>query len=116
MLCDDLGRQVGASWILEENKAIKSGVPSLLRCAMVVSRTNNGQFECDVTIRAKADWKTELGRLVALKTPGDDPILFDPDAAPTNRLSRESFYDVNNLASTDVNDLVDIRYQTLFSP
>ncbi len=111
-LCDIYGRAVGARWILHENKTIESGVPSLLRCAMLVARTDESLFECKITIKLEADWRSELGRLFGA-TPTDDPVFFDPSRPATNRLSRAG-YDTNNLAAVDLNEFINIRFQTEF--
>ncbi|SPO04698.1 uncharacterized protein DNG_07383 [Cephalotrichum gorgonifer] len=111
---DDYGRGVGASWDLYENKSVKSGVPSFLRCAILLDRGDDaeGEFECRVRIKAEADWKTEMGRLFG-STPGDDPLLFDPTLPPTNKLRKEG-YDVDNLGSLDLDDFVDIVFGKAF--
>ncbi|KAK1783719.1 hypothetical protein QBC45DRAFT_447275 [Copromyces sp. CBS 386.78] len=108
--CDEFGQQVGASWIMEENKALKSGVPSLLRCVMLVRRRDNRRFECNVSINAKTDWKTELGRLVGSTTETDDPVYFDPQLPPFSRLRKVDEYDLANLSSVDLDVLAEIRF------
>ncbi len=113
-ISDDFGREIGARWVLHENESIKSGVPSLLRCAMLLARAEDGPFQCNVTITMKADWKSELGMRFVGQTV-DDPVLFDPKLKPTNRLRKEG-YDTDNLESVDLSDFVDIHFQTVFKP
>ncbi|KAH7628775.1 hypothetical protein B0T09DRAFT_358910 [Sordaria sp. MPI-SDFR-AT-0083] len=108
--CDEFGQQVGASWIMEENKALKSGVPSLIRCVMLVRRRDNRRFECNVSIDTKADWKTELGRLVGSTRETDDPVYFDPQLPPFSRLRKVDEYDLANLLSVDLDALAEIRF------
>lgn len=111
---DDYGRPVTARWMLAENRSIKSGVPSFLRCAIVLTRPDNF-FECRVTIRAESDWKSSVERLFG-STPHDDPILFDPALKPTNKL-RKAGYDTDNLGALDLKaEFVDIRFSTAFTP
>ncbi|KAK4446306.1 hypothetical protein QBC34DRAFT_411877 [Podospora aff. communis PSN243] len=107
-LSDGFGRNVGASWVLSENKSIKSGVPSQLRCAMLLARDDNGPFQCKVTINAEADWKSKLTNLFGT-SPTDDPVLFDPTIKPTNRL-RKTGYNLDNLGEIDLEELSEIRF------
>ncbi|VZH95650.1 unnamed protein product [Fusarium fujikuroi] len=89
-LCNDYGKQVGAQWILFENKG-----------------DEEEEFECKVTINASGDWKTVLGGLVG-STPRDDPVLFDPTSPPTNKLRKA--YDIENLESLDLDEFVEIEF------
>ncbi|EWY87706.1 hypothetical protein FOYG_09104 [Fusarium oxysporum NRRL 32931] len=89
-LCNDHGKQVGAQWILFENK-----------------ENDEEEFECKVTIDANGDWKTVLGGLVG-SAPRDDPILFDPVLPPTNKLRKA--YDIENLGSLDLDEYVEIEF------
>ncbi|KXX79878.1 hypothetical protein MMYC01_203740 [Madurella mycetomatis] len=112
---DDYGRPVIAKWTLIENGSIKSGVPSFLRCAILLARPDDNLFEGKVTIEVETDWKSKIERLFGT-TPPDDPILFDPAMEPTNRL-RKKGYDVDNLGLIDLhNEFVDIRFNTAFTP
>ncbi|TVY61897.1 hypothetical protein Focb16_v012980 [Fusarium oxysporum f. sp. cubense] len=107
-LCNDYGKQVGAQWILFENKLVASGTPRFMRFAILLDRENNEEeFECKVTIDASGDWKTVLGGLVG-STPRDDPILFDPVLPPTNKLRKD--YDIENLGSLDLDEFVEIEF------
>ncbi|KAK0609469.1 hypothetical protein B0T14DRAFT_531994 [Immersiella caudata] len=107
-ISDDFGRNVGACWVLSENRSIKSGVASRLRCAMLLARDDNGPFQCKVTINAEADWKSKVTQLFGT-TPTDDPVLFDPSLKPTNRL-RKTGYDLDNLDEVDLEALTEIRF------
>ncbi|KAI2922637.1 hypothetical protein CBS147320_7322 [Aspergillus niger] len=81
------GRNYGkancASWTLIENPATKAGVPAAMRAAILLKRKDEGNFQANVSIRAKADWKTQLEWLVG-STRADDPVLFDPTLSPTS--------------------------------
>ena len=106
---DDYGKGIGASWVMHENKSIKSGVPSFLRCAILLNRGfDDNNFQCRVKIKAEADWKSEMGRLFG-STPPDDPVLFDPSLPPTNKL-RKAGYDMENLGSIELDDFVEIVF------
>ncbi|KAF5597986.1 hypothetical protein FPANT_3939 [Fusarium pseudoanthophilum] len=107
-LCNDYGKQVGAQWILFENKLVASGTPRFMRFAILLGREDDEEeFECKVTISASGDWKTELAGLVG-STPRDDPILFDPTLPPTNKLRKA--YDIENLGSLDLDEFVEIEF------
>ncbi|KAK2477288.1 hypothetical protein H9L39_09776 [Fusarium oxysporum f. sp. albedinis] len=107
-LCNDHGKQVGAQWILFENKLVASGTPRFMRFAILLGRENDEEeFECKVTIDANGDWKTVLGGLVG-SAPRDDPILFDPVLPPTNKLRKA--YDIENLGSLDLDEFVEIEF------
>ncbi|KAF5558519.1 hypothetical protein FNAPI_5044 [Fusarium napiforme] len=107
--CNDYGKQVGAQWILFENKLVASGTPRFMRFAILLDRENDEEeeFECKVTIGASGDWKTEVAGLVG-STPRDDPILFDPTLPPTNKLRKA--YDIENLGSLDLDEFVEIEF------
>ncbi|KAK7409058.1 hypothetical protein QQX98_008762 [Neonectria punicea] len=106
---DDYGKGVGVTWVLHENKSIKSGVPSFLRCAVLLNRGyDDAKFQCVVKIKAEADWKSEMGRLFG-QTPPDDPILFDPSLSPTNKLNKAG-YDTENLGAVELDDFIDITF------
>ncbi|KAM0415653.1 hypothetical protein ACHAPT_013403 [Fusarium lateritium] len=105
---DDYGKGVGASWVLHENSSIQSGTPSFMRCAILLNRKyDEGNFECKITIKAEADWKSEMDKLFG-STPKDDPILFDSTLPPTNKLRKE--YDIENLGAIDLDDFVEIVF------
>jgi hypothetical protein len=111
-VCDEYGKEVGVNWLLHENNSTKTGVPSFLRTAILLKRADNNMFQCAVTIDVEADWKTELTRFFGSKEK-DDPILFDPDLPPTNKL-RKSGYNTENLGSINVEDFFDVTFQTTF--
>jgi hypothetical protein len=107
-LSDDFGRRVGACWTLSENSSIKSGVPSQLRCAMLLARDDDtSPFQCKVTIQVQADWKSALSKLFGT-TPVDDPVLFDPSLKPTNKLRKS--YDTDHLDHVDLEEIVLVRF------
>lgn len=105
-LCNDYGKQVGAQWSLFRNRLVASGTPRSMRFAILLDReSDEEEFECKVTINASGDWKTVLGGLVG-STPRD-PILFDPTLPSTNKLRK--VYDIENLASLDLDEFVEIE-------
>jgi len=105
------GKKNGASWTLDENKMSKSGVPSLLKAAVLLLReSDDGPFKCEFSITAKADWKTDLQSLFG-KTPPDDPVIFDPSLEPIGSLR---LYDQAAIGAIDLDSLSDITQSTEF--
>jgi len=72
-----------AEWQLFENEAVKSGLPTFFRTAVLLERRPGdlSHFTCNFTIRPKIDDLTDaligVKRFIGL-LPRDDPIIFDP--------------------------------------
>ncbi|KAI0850333.1 hypothetical protein F5Y00DRAFT_233114 [Daldinia vernicosa] len=109
--CDDFGNEIGASWVLHENRSTKTGIPSFLRTAILLRREDDDKFQCTAEIHVKADWKTELENFFGSRS-SDDPILFDPEKKPTNNLNKAG-YPLENLASVDLKKLSDVTFHHL---
>ena len=107
------GKEVGADWVLHENKLTKDGVPSFMRIAMLLKRKDDNEFLSKVTVEVKADWKTELTHFFG-STQKDDPILFDPQLPPTNKLQK-SGYNLESLDSIDIESCTDVTFSTIIS-
>lgn len=116
--CDDYGSPVSAGWLLNENRSVKSGVPSFLRCAIVLARAENNPFEGRITIKADTDWKSGLQASAVRMfggVPRDDPILFSPSLKPANSLRKA--YGTENLGDLDLKaEFFDVRFSTTFVP
>ncbi|EUC29010.1 hypothetical protein COCCADRAFT_29841 [Bipolaris zeicola 26-R-13] len=114
---DLLGRTYGnadsASWSLIENSTTKTGVPSTMRTAILLKRQDEKPFRCDFKIEAKVDAKSSMERSFQKMfggRPKDDPLLFDPQLPPTNKLQ---MYDLTALGSVDLGSLAGITFQTV---
>lgn len=92
---DLIGGPNCASWTLLENKSQRTGVPSSLQVAVLLRREDMDPFKCTVDVKAEADWRTRLEWFAGSKS-YDDPVLFNPNLPPTNKLR---LYDTDNLAS-----------------
>lgn len=107
------GRNYGppncASWTLLENNTTKSGVPSVMRTAILLKRQNQAKFQCTFRIHAEVDYKSSLEMMFGAK-PKDDPVWFDPDMDPTNR---PQTYDIYNLGSIDFGSISDVTFTTV---
>jgi hypothetical protein len=97
----DRGEPNGASWTLIENKSAETGVPALVRTAVLLKREDDEEFESDFTIKASVDLASTLSKLFG-RTEVDDPILYDPTRPPTNKLRK---YDVDNLEDIKLDEL-----------
>ncbi|KAI1123724.1 hypothetical protein F5Y10DRAFT_280714 [Nemania abortiva] len=109
--CDDFGNETGVNWIIHENKTTKSGIPSFLRVAILLSREDNKGFLGSFEAKLEADWKTEMSRFFGT-TSRDDPILFDPQQKPTKNLCPAG-YDLGNLAAVDLKAISDISFHAV---
>ncbi|KAI9369934.1 hypothetical protein BJX61DRAFT_545136 [Aspergillus egyptiacus] len=103
------GRNYGkancASWTLIENPASKEGVPASMQTAILLRRRHEEVFQGHMTVKARADWRTELEWLVG-RTNRDDPILFDPILEPTSSRHQEL---ETGMADIDLKALVSIQ-------
>ena len=106
---DDMGdpdRSNVAEWQLFENEAVKSGLPTFFRTAVLLERRDgdDSQFTCTFTIRAKVDdvtdAKTRLKRFIGL-VPRDDPIIFSPVVQEVGPLTKHK----DKLDEVDLLDL-----------
>jgi len=66
-----------ASWVLMENSARETGVPEVLRVAILLKRADTEPFTGTVKISSRADWKTRIEWMFGA-FPIDDPVLFNP--------------------------------------
>lgn len=115
-ICNSYGKETGAKFVLLENASAspKAGIPSFFRLAILLKRETNDPFQCTVNIDIEADWKTRMEKFFATKTQ-DDPIYFDPDLAPVNKLKGSEKFDVENLGSTNLEMIFDATMHTIFT-
>lgn len=114
---DLLGRNYGeadsASWTLLENSTTETGVPTTMRTAILLKRQDEKPFRCDFKIEAKVDPMSSIERKLQKLfggRPKDDPLLFDPQLPPTNKLQT---YDLTALGSVDLGVLSGVTFQTV---
>ncbi|CAG8956332.1 hypothetical protein HYFRA_00003712 [Hymenoscyphus fraxineus] len=106
------GREISVNFTLIENSQVSKGIPSFLRVAILLRRKQNNHFQCNFKIKIEADWKTEIKKFFASKGTQDDPILFDLELPPTNKL--RSDYDLENLGSIVIDDIFDTTFHKTF--
>jgi len=103
-----------ASWTLLENETAKTGIPSSIRTAILLKRKDEMPFQCVVKIDALVDAKSRLERMFGGKgrEPKDDPVLFDPEIEPTNKLRK---YALEELGSFDLESVCDVTMTTMLN-
>ncbi|KAE9371782.1 hypothetical protein N431DRAFT_426390 [Stipitochalara longipes BDJ] len=103
-----------ASWTLLENETAKTGVPSSLRTAILLKRKDEKPFQCVVKVDAVLDAKSRIERMFGGKgrDPKDDPVLFDPEIEPTNKLRK---YDLEELGAFDLEGICDVTMTTVLN-
>jgi hypothetical protein len=107
------GRNYGqpncVSWTLLENPESKTGVPAAMKAAVLLKRRDEENFECAVSVKAKADWRTSIESLVGSTAP-DDPVLFDPTLDPTT----STYNSVQlKLGELDLNSISDVTFSNV---
>ena len=97
-----------ASWTLLENSTAKTGVAATMRSAILLRRKDEKAFQCVIKVEAVVDIKSRMERMFGAKGTNekDDPVLFDPEIGPTNKLR---IYDVDELGSLDLESVCDAR-------
>jgi hypothetical protein len=98
------GQPNSASWTLIENPETKSGVPIAMKTAILLKRRDEGEFQCVVTLKAKADWRTNMEWLVGTTKP-DDPVLIDPTKDPTSNRYSEMELKLGELNLESISDI-----------
>lgn len=115
-ICNAYGKETGAKFVLLENDSAspKTGIPPFFRLAILLKREGNDLFQCTVNIDIEADWRSQFGKFFAAKNE-DDPIYFDPELAPVNKLKGwEGMFDAEDLGSTNVEVIFDATMHTMF--
>lgn len=108
---DEYGDKYIARWSLVENSSQESGVPSFLRVAILIERESKDNFTCVPYIEAKLDLKSQLYTLLSTEAP-DEPIFFEPDYEPYNKLGKD--IDELNLATAGIDTLWDCTFYNRF--
>ncbi|KAK7422548.1 hypothetical protein QQX98_001571 [Neonectria punicea] len=110
---DDWGNHFLAQWFLKENESQKSGIVSILRTCILLTRPDDEEFCCVPSIEVTPNFKTWLGTLVSCRAP-DDPIIFDPEYDVYNVLEGRPQIDRLNLGTENLDDLWDCTFHQTF--
>jgi len=91
-----------AGWVLTENKSQKSGVPHILRTAVLVRRHDRAPFRAKVAVNADVDIAYSIRRCIrkVMGLSKVDPVIFDPERAPMGSIPEG--LDTENLADFDL--------------
>ncbi|KAI8966063.1 hypothetical protein F5Y11DRAFT_211164 [Daldinia sp. FL1419] len=104
-----------ATWKLSENQSQRSGIPSSLKVAILVSRDDQKKFFCRPGLACKTDLKTAAEGLFK-KIPKDDPIIFQPNPDDKGaRPNRNVAYGNEELGSVNLDELCDVTFRTMIT-
>jgi hypothetical protein len=98
------GQPNSVLWTLMENPETKTGVPIAMKTAILLKRRDEGPFQCVVSLKAKADWRTSMEWLVGTTKP-DDPVLFDPTLDSTSCRYSEMELKLGELELEPISDI-----------
>jgi hypothetical protein len=110
----NFGRPNAVSWTLLENKTDKTGVPASMQCAILLRREDDSKFQAHFKMKIVADTRTTV-QSIFKSNPKDDPVLFDPDIRPTNKLRVYDEKTVGDLGSLNLEQLGDITFSTIWT-
>jgi hypothetical protein len=103
------GKSNCASWTLLENETAKTGVPALIRTAILLKRKHDNPFQCVVKIDGSVDLWGTVKQVFGGKgrRPKDDPVLFNPKFKPTNKLQE---YHVEELGAFELEKVWNVTF------
>ena len=93
------GEPNAASWVIEENKSQKSGIPGSLTTAILLKRKPDRAFVGVIHVKTEVDLASSIEDLFGRK-PKVDPVVFDLTLPPTS-----ANYDPQNLDSIVLDDI-----------
>ncbi|KAG8674143.1 hypothetical protein FPOAC1_000106 [Fusarium poae] len=106
---NDFGVGTTAKWLLLENVALKTGIPSSIQIAVRLKRKSEVAFSCLPKLTCKTRERKGLQDLFG-NTLNVDPVLLDPKTSPTNKLMD---YDTEELGAIDLDRLSSVAKTTL---
>ncbi|KAJ8123207.1 hypothetical protein ONZ43_g788 [Nemania bipapillata] len=101
------------NWILKENRNFNTGIPVAFRAGILLKRTDEAPFKCDVKITAKADFRSSLEDFFGRFKPNDDSVLFNPKAKVSTRRFAAvdpAKLDTENLCQFDLEAVSDVTF------
>ncbi|KAI1165408.1 hypothetical protein F5B18DRAFT_610887 [Nemania serpens] len=112
----EFGGDNQANWILKENDKHKTGIPVALRAGILLKRSDEKPFTCDVKIDVKADIRSRTEDFFGLFRPRDDLVLFNPkEIASARKLGAvdPQQLDTKNLSQFNLGAVSDITFLRL---
>ncbi|KAF3022968.1 hypothetical protein E8E14_008720 [Neopestalotiopsis sp. 37M] len=101
------------NWILKENDKFHTGVPAAFRAAVLLKRSDQQPFTCDVKIDIKADIRSFVEDFFGSCKPKDDSVLFNPKAeVPIRKFAAvdPEKLDVINLKDFDPSSIAHVSF------
>lgn len=109
----EFGGDNQANWILKENDKYKTGIPVALRASILLKRSDEKPFKCDVKIDVKADIRSRMEDFFGSFRPQDDSVLFNPKEIVSARKLRAvdpQQFDTKNLSQFSLETVSDITF------
>lgn len=107
------GDHFQARFTLAENASQESGIPTQLTVVILLERETDDDFEMIPQIEVTPNFASRLTSLGSTRS-SDDPVYFDVNEAPFNRLSNATKVDPNNLGAVDLDSLWICTMYTLY--
>ncbi|KIW80116.1 hypothetical protein Z517_06731 [Fonsecaea pedrosoi CBS 271.37] len=106
------GKPNSVSWILRENKSTRTGVPTSMQAAVLLGREDWTKFQARFTVKVYPNWLASALSFMK-SSPKDDPVTFDPQRAPTNKLQVYDTEDLGNPVKLKLANLSDVTVTTI---
>ncbi|KAI1115067.1 hypothetical protein F5Y14DRAFT_144486 [Nemania sp. NC0429] len=109
----EFGGDNQVNWILKENSNFNTGIPVAFRAGVLLKRTDEAPFKCDVKIAVKADVRSSLEDFFGRFKPKDDSVLFNPKAKVSTRKFAAvdpAKLDTENLSQFDLEAVSDVTF------
>ncbi|KAH7152760.1 hypothetical protein EDB81DRAFT_757792 [Dactylonectria macrodidyma] len=113
----DWGPYNAVSWDMIEKSSLRSGIPSYLRTAILLKRSNDEIFSFGMNIKTDVSGFSFRSLQDGLLESDDDPIIFDPGASPlwAEDLPHLGGFDLANLGSVDLSSFLEVKLEVLTS-
>ncbi|CVL12552.1 uncharacterized protein FPRN_15154 [Fusarium proliferatum] len=105
------GRPNTAQWILRENGAAETGVPTSMQAAILLERSDMSEFQAHCAMTITTDWLASAFS-VFKSDPKDDPVFFHPDCKATSKLK---VYNTDNLGGENLAALSRVTVTTVLN-
>lgn len=98
------GDHYQARFTLEENKSQESGIPTQVTVVILLERENGDDFEMIPVIEITPNFRGRIASLASARAP-DEPVYFNTQEAPFDRLPGDTKINPDNLGGTDLDHL-----------
>ncbi|KAK2024171.1 hypothetical protein LX32DRAFT_666857 [Colletotrichum zoysiae] len=111
--CDEWSNYFLAQWSLDENKSQRSGIVTLFRVCILLTRDTDEEFDLVPDVHVRPNLTTRLGSLVAFRR-SDDPIRMAPTNNPFNTLEKDLVQERWHLGDLNLDGLWDCTFYNRF--